>query len=50
MNQDRSLSAILAVKLDCPETKSKCYDFQPDKNLLEKAKKATVMYNEMHSK
>ena len=49
LDQEGSLSSILAVKLDCPEEKGKCFNFQPDKALLDKAKKATVSYNEKHS-
>lgn len=49
LNQEGSLSAILAVELDSPEEKAKCFNFQPDKVLLDKAKKATVSYNEEHS-
>ena len=48
MGQDGSLSAILAVKRDCPEAKTKCFDYKPDKTLLDKARKATVTYNEKH--
>lgn len=45
---DGSLSAILAVKLDRPESFTKCYDFKPSEKLLVKAKKATTKYNSMH--
>ena len=48
MDPDGSLSAILGVKLDCPEVKTKCFDYKPDKTLLDKAKKTTVTYNEKH--
>ena len=40
-----SLSSILSVKLERPESVTKCYEFVPDSNLLKDAKKATVTYN-----
>ena len=46
---ERSLSSILAVKLDQPEAFFKCYDFKPDAKLLAEAKKATTKYNNLHS-
>ena len=45
---ERSLSAILAVKMDKSEAFYRCYDFKPDKNLLKEAKKATNNYNKEH--
>ena len=50
LNQEGSLSAILAVKLDSPEEKVKCFNFQLDKVLLDQAKKVTMSYNEEHVK
>ena len=46
---ERSLSSILAAKLDQPEAFFKCYDFKPDAKLLAEAKKATTKYNNLHS-
>ena len=43
-----SLSSILAVKLDRPESKFACYNYRPDESLLVSAKKATQLYNEAH--
>lgn len=40
-----SLSSILSVKLERPESVTKCYEFVPDLNLLKNAKKATRTYN-----
>ena len=41
-----SLSALLTVKLNHPETKSDpCYSFKPSQDLLKQAKKATSFYN-----
>ena len=37
MNQDESLSAILGVKLDCPEAKARCFDYQTGEVELGKA-------------
>ena len=42
---ERSLSSILSVKLERPESVTKCYEFVPDLNLLKDEKKATVTYN-----
>ena len=44
-----SLSATLAVKMDQPESFSKCYDFKPTQKLLKEAKKAATKYNDSHS-
>ena len=44
-----SLSAILAVKMDQPESFSKYYDFKPSQKLLKEAKKAATKYNDSHS-
>ena len=50
LDQDKTLSSILAVNLDRPGTSSAlCYEFQPDKELLGMAKKAVVNYNKEHS-
>ena len=43
-----SLSSILAAKLDRPESKFACYNYQSDESLLVSAKKATRLYNEAH--
>ena len=43
-----SLSSILAAKLDRPESKFACYNYQSDESLLASAKKATRLYNEAH--
>ena len=40
-----SLSLILALKLDLPESISSCLDYDPDDKFLQVAKKATVNYN-----
>ena len=41
--------SILAVKLDCPESFSKCYNLTPSEKLIVDAKKATTKYNNLHS-
>ena len=47
LDQDKALSSILAVKLDCPDTSSAfCYQIQSDKELLGMAKKAVVTYKQ----
>ena len=40
-----SLSCILSVKFERPESVTKCYESVPDSNLLKDAKKATMTYN-----
>ena len=40
-----SLSSILAVKMERPESQEKCYCFKPSDELLNSAKKATYAYN-----
>ena len=40
-----SLSSILAVKMERPESQEKCYCFLPSDELLNSAKKATYTYN-----
>ena len=50
LNIEGSLSSILSVKLDAPESSTKCYNFKPSSKLSEKAKKATTQYNSEHSK
>ena len=45
---DGSLSSILAVKLDRPESSFKCYNYIPSEALTEKAKRATKEYNDPH--
>ena len=49
LGQDKTLSCILALQLDCPEAMSKCYEFKPEKYSSHKAKKATMEYNQEHS-
>ena len=39
-----SLSSILAVKLEIPESKFAYYNYRPDDSLLVSAKKATLLY------
>ena len=46
---DGSLSSILAVKLDEPESDCKCYEYNPSKELLQAAKTSTSRYNKKHS-
>ena len=48
LDVNRSLSSILAVKLDRPESDQK-YDFHPNKKLIKDDKQATRKYNELHS-
>ena len=45
-----SLSPILTVKFDRPESESKCYNFLPSAELLHDSKKATSTYNKEHSR
>ena len=40
-----SLSSILMVKLERPESKENCYLYKPDKELLRNAKKTTIKVN-----
>ena len=40
-----SLSSILAVKAERPESQEKCYCFKPSDELLNSGKKATHTYN-----
>ena len=40
-----SLSSILTVKLERPESKEKCYLYKPDKELLQNTKKAAIEAN-----
>ena len=48
-DQDATLSSILAVKLDRRDSDSAlCCEFQPDKELLNMAHKATVTYSKEH--
>ena len=49
LDQDATLSSILAVKFDRPDSDSALgYEFKPDKELLNMAHKATVTYNKEH--
>ena len=42
LNQDKTLSSILGVQLDRHDTSSAlCYEFQPDKELLDMTKKGS---------
>ena len=43
-----SVSSILAVKLNRPESSFKCYTYIPSEALREKAKRATKKYNDAH--
>ena len=43
---DGSLSSILAVKLDRPESTLKCFNYKPNEALMLKSKKATKEYND----
>ena len=49
LDQDKVLSCNLAVNLDSPEEMSRCYETKPQKELLYKAKRATIEYNQEHS-
>ena len=50
LDQDKTLSSVLAVKLDRPDTSSDlCYEFQPNNKLLGMAKIAVVNYNKEQS-
>ena len=49
LDGDKTLSCILAAKLDRPGAMSKCYKFKQEKELLHKAKKATMEYNQESS-
>ena len=49
LDVNRSLSSIIAVKCDRPESDHKCYNFHPDKKLIKNAKQASRKYNELHS-
>lgn len=49
LDQDKTMSCILAVKFDRPKTTSNCCEFKPEKELIHKAKKATMEYNQEHS-
>ena len=50
LNIEGSLSSTLAVKLNEPESVQKCYEYNPDSDLLHEAKKATTKYNREHGK
>ena len=43
-----SLSNILVVKFDRPESKFACYNYRPDNSLLVSRKKATRLCNKAH--
>ena len=46
LQMEGTLSSLITVKLNLPESKAHpCYEFQPSKTLLQKAKKATSYYN-----
>ena len=44
---DGTLQSILAIKLANPEP---CNNYEPPKDVLETAKKATMQYNRAHNK
>ena len=46
---DGTLSNLLAMKLQYPESISSCYKFNPSKSLLTNSKKATTAYNTEHN-
>ena len=46
---DGILASTLAVKLDRPESVTKCYDFMRDTQLLSASKSAVTNYNRQHS-
>ena len=50
MNIDGTVSSILGVKHGRPESTCTCYNFNPNQNLLESAKKATRAYYKEYSK
>ena len=45
---DGTLSSIISVKLANSESSQPCYKFEPKKEILSSAKKATNEYNSMH--
>ena len=45
LNIEGSLSSILTVKMEQPQSQEKCYYFKPSDELLNSAKKATYTYN-----
>ena len=45
---DGTLSSILAMKLQYPETSTPCHKWNPGDELLNEAKKATMTYNRKH--
>ena len=45
LDMEGSLSSILAVKMERPESQEKCYCFKPSEELLISAKKATYTYH-----
>ena len=45
LDNEGSLSSILAVKMQQPEFQEKCYCFKPSDELLNSAKKVTYTYN-----
>ena len=48
LDVNRSLSSILLIKLDQPESDHKCYNFHPNKKLIKDTKQATGKYNKFH--
>ena len=48
LSLDGTLSSILTVKLALPESKVKCYAFEPPKEVVTKSKKVTWSYNKEH--
>ena len=49
LDQGKTLSCILAAKLDRSKAMPRCYEHKPQKELLHKAKKATMEYNQEYS-
>ena len=47
LDNEGSLSSILAIKMQRPEFQEKCYCFKPSHELLNSAKKVTYRYNRL---
>ena len=45
LNLDGTLSSILAMKLQYPESSTPCHKWKPNDEMLKDSKKATVKYN-----
>lgn len=48
LSVDGTLSSLITVKLALPEAAHPCYTYEPSKDVLKKAKTATMQYNLMH--